>query len=365
MTDYACLDAMHGGPVSDGVARYLINVATDLRTFNIYFYKFVGPNLELMSVQYMVVKYAPEDENAHEALAKIRHAFRCAFDLSTRRHYPTLNSINAILDESAFEATGLSKTLSSPGARNGVFRVVAKKKARGEDDMDEYYLAIKVGDKADILYEVNALQTCGDVKFTVLGHGTCSFVHEKDGDKYGYVMNLCGRRLRRSDLTVDAIEQLVEQLFAIHQAKWSHCDVHPRNIVIDDGGTARIIDFDHAKHGTEACLYSGTVATASTRVAEAASQGSDINVSLKDELESLFFSLVLIVSGETVRSNVDGDKWKARTEFWTRYAHAARYADDKLWESVDWNESVSVPSVTECFESAFSLLLLTKTAPNN
>ena len=174
-------------------------------------------------------------------------------------------------------------------------------------------------------------------------------------------MNLCGRRLQRSDLTVDVIKQLVKQLFAIHEANWSHCDVHPRNIVIDDNGTARIIDFDHAKP-EETQPYSGTVVTASAHVAEAASQGREVSVSLKDELESLFFSLVLIISGETVR-NVDDDKWKARTVFWARYAHAARYADEKLWETVNWDESssVTVSSVMECFENAMFLVLLTKT----
>ena len=360
MTEYACLDAMHGGPAGDGEVRHLINVATDLRTFNIYFYKFVGPDLVLERVQYMAVKYTPGDSNERAVLATIRRAFRCAFDWSTRRHYPTLQSINTILKGSKFEATGLSKTLSSPGARNGVFRVVARRKEKSAEDAEkEYHLAIKVGDKADIEHEVGALRTFGDKNFTVVGNGTCSFVHKDDTDKYGYVMNFCGRRLQRSDLTVDVIKQLVEQLFAIHEANWSHCDVHPRNIVIDDNGTARIIDFDHAKpKATQP--YSGTVATASAHIAEAVSHGREVSVSLKDELESLFFSLVLIISGETVR-NVDGDKWKARTVFWARYANAARYADEKLLESVNWDEDRRVSLVTRCFENALSLFLLTKT----
>ena len=73
---------------------------------------------------------------------------------------------------------------------------------------------------------------------------------------------------------------------------------------------------------------------------------------------------MLIISGETVR-NVDGDKWKARTVFWARHANAARYADEKLWEPVNWDESssVTVSSVMKCFENAIFLSLLTKTDP--
>ena len=63
---------------------------------------------------------------------------------------------------------------------------------------------------------------------------------------------------------------------------------------------------------------------------------------MKDELESLFLSLVLIISGETVR-NVYDDKWKARTVFWARHAHAARNADEKLWEPVIWTRAAASP----------------------
>lgn len=88
-----------------------------------------------------------------------------------------------------------------------------------------------------------------------LDHPNVCTVHEVGETDHGHVfivMALCpgedlGRRLRLAPLSVESILklglQLTEALMAAHDAGVLHRDLKPGNIIVDDAGAARLVDF--------------------------------------------------------------------------------------------------------------------------
>eukprot|EP00003_Mantamonas_plastica_P011594 TRINITY_DN2136_c0_g1_i1.p1 TRINITY_DN2136_c0_g1~~TRINITY_DN2136_c0_g1_i1.p1 ORF type:complete len:358 (+),score=91.88 TRINITY_DN2136_c0_g1_i1:808-1881(+) len=95
-------------------------------------------------------------------------------------------------------------------------------------------------------------------------------------------------------------EYLVDTLKSVHEYGYVHRDIRASNIIIDDDGNCRLIDFGTAEKMTqETSVFEGSATTSSDKVLQAMIDEENVNYQAEDDLIQLIRTGILLHWGES------------------------------------------------------------------